>query len=217
MTEQLSEESLLGLRQGQEVEASTAIEPMLVTIQRTDGLRSLEMNMLRTQIVANAVVVAGLVIAGLTYWNDRSQRKIEAASVEVQALRSSELSSARSALLSLWTDRDLSALQGQIGAAEKEILVAGLFDADRENGGSALEALIEVADYFDRVELCVEADRCDRSVIDRQLGPYAHSFQCLYGGQIRRVRDPLLLTTLGDGLQRLAEKMGDCEQLQANG
>lgn len=179
-------------------------QPMLVTIQRTEVFRRLETWSHRTQILANILVIGGLIIAGLTYWSDRGDRRTEAATTEVEVFRSQELGEARSVLLSLWRERDLSSLQQQLGRDQLNTLVAGMFESDREDNGSAFAALISITDYFDRVHICVESGRCDANVIKRQLEPYARSFQCLYGEEIEGVRERLLLTSLGNGLGKLA-------------
>jgi hypothetical protein len=81
-------------------------------------------------------------------------------------------------------------------------------DGSRADVQSAVFALTE---WFDQLALCVEKRICEESTAKEYFGPYAAQFHCLYRLVIDDLREDLILSDFGRGVEALAPERVACE------
>jgi hypothetical protein len=72
-------------------------------------------------------------------------------------------------------------------------------------------AVFAVTEWFDQLALCVEKRICEESTAKEYFGPYAAQFHCLYKLVIDELRDDLILSDFGRGVESLAPERVACE------
>lgn len=163
-----------------------------------------------TQLLANLAVIGALIVAGLTFWKQQQNIPRDEAALLVSSLTDERLSQARSILFRLWADKSLQQFELGVPTDFKESLVRKTIETSAVPETDIIEAIVNLANYYDEVEICVEKGRCDREEINENLGRYSVAFYCLYRSEIEDVRQRLVLTGLGDGLARFVDRQGGC-------
>lgn len=186
-------------------------ESEVVTIRRTDRVRRREAIVGWTQVAANVVVPVTIALAAWGLFQDQQRQRVNAADRQVELFYNESISDARVVLFDLWSGVDMRVLGEPRSRSFVDRFVEAVIESQPEQERSVRAAIVSIATYFDRVEACIERDRCDQGEILIQIGPYGRDFYCLYAGQLQSAREESLLLAVGQGLERFTERAGGCE------
>lgn len=165
-----------------------------------------------TSIVSSVLVVATVVLAAATYWQQQGLAAAQASLAYVERFSSGEVLEARNLIYSTWLPYDFSALE-TIEPSVADALVDGILTSSDQRGqGIPLRvAVAEIVAFFDGVNGCGEIGVCDRTVLQAQMGEYARDFYCLYKGALQKEAKLRRLPSFGRGLEAFANAAGaDC-------
>lgn len=163
-----------------------------------------------SQLFANLLVIVAIGLAVATYSWEKGLEKRERSADRVALLYSEQLSEARATLFRLWLGQDLAPLGGGLPREVIDALVEKTIAASGIEEAKIADAIVSLANYLDGLEACIAANRCDAEEIEGSLGGYARNFHCLYKSEIVRLRDQLVLPSLGRQLAVMVERTGGC-------
>ena len=176
------------------------------SIATSDRGRILELS----QIAANVVIVVTLFATAWTLIEQSGQARRDATSSRIEAFYSSEISHAQTVLFTIWSLKDLSVFESGLPRRAIDAIVDKTIETSEVGGPAVDAAIVALTNYFDRVEMCLSSRRCDSEEIRSELGTYGQNFFCLYRGRIARYQTRLMSSTLGNGLEKFAIRMGGC-------
>lgn len=182
-----------------------------LTIKRTKRVQTREQLVGWTTIAANLAVPITLGIAAFGLWNQSHQDRSDASARQIELFYSENLGRAQSVLLSLWDGADLAVLRSPQSRQFINLFVEKTIATSPIERKAVVSAIVNLSSYFDRVEACIEAKRCDETELLDQLGQYGRDFFCIYEGQIETIRQDSLLLSLGAGLKQFSIQAGGCE------
>lgn len=200
-----------------EVSNPTDVSPLVtdqeevVIIKRTARVRRREAWVGWTQVMANFLVPITLGFAGWAILADNWRAQSTAAQRQIELFYTPGLGEAQRVLFTLWGDVDLTALSGPQSRAFIDAFVEKSIEASDIDRRDVTSAIVNLASYFDRVENCIDRNRCDETEIVSQLGQYGRDFYCIYSGQIADLRQGSLVVSLGQGAERFANRTGGCK------
>ena len=185
-------------------------QPNALAFKRMIGVQLREFLVGWTQVMANSLVPAALLLAALGFWADLRHRHQDAATRQVELFYDENLGHARSVLFSLWDGSDLSVLANAQSRRFIDAFVSRTIAASAQDPREISAAIVNLGSYFDRVDRCIERGLCDVEVVLTQLGDYGRDFYCLYAGQIATLRSNTLVLSVGEGLAHFADRAGGC-------
>ena len=74
------------------------------------------------------------------------------------------------------------------------------------------QAIFSVVDFYETLQLCVDADRCDGPLALSYFGQYAKQFYCLYKPYILKLRQDLNIPSYAERLEKLVRQHGSCAE-----
>jgi hypothetical protein len=182
-----------------------------ITVTRTVNVQRREAWMGWTQVVANLVIVIGLGTTAIAFALQSRAEQRNAASRQIETFYSRDLATAQVTLFQLWADEDLSVFRDfPLPRSSVDTLVEKVISTNEQARSDILSSILVLTSYFDRVQSCVELERCDGTEVDTQLGSYARNFHCTYSGEIAKLSHRLLFASLGIGLRAFSDRMGGC-------
>lgn len=198
-----------------------AVEPSASDVVRRDSYDWLVWWITVISYVATAVAV---VIAAIAYFADRRAEEaalLQAVATEqraaslsrIESYTSGDLLSARKFVLRQFLD--LGGEQLALVPPEPAALMA-VKDAMAESSGDPVRydlALVEIVEFFDRLEACVDARVCDAEVLRSQVDTDAARFHCFFKPAIEKLRKDLFLRDFGTGARAAARRVGTCPGL----
>ncbi len=194
-----------------QVETDAATEDSdAILIKRTRAARRRESWVGWTSVAANILGPIAILVAGLGLWEQTREAKRNAADQQINLLSSQGLANAQQVLFSLWNRQDLSVLEAPLSRQFIDAFVARTIAASNINPEEVTTAIVSLAAYFDRVERCIQRERCDADEVLDQVGHYGRDFHCLYSGQIEALRRERMLGDLGVRLTAFADRAGGC-------
>lgn len=190
--------------------AETKVVEDSATERRAHHVRFREACLCWTQVAANILVPVTIGLAGFGLLQNTWQQRSDAAQQQIELFYSENLGKAQQTLLLLLNDTDLMVLNEARSRSFIDAFVERAIDASGVARPEIIAAIVNLASYFDRVEVCVATGRCDEQTVLTQLGPYGRDFHCLYAGQLSALRQESLILQLGEGLEQFAGRSGGC-------
>jgi hypothetical protein len=190
---------------------SGAVPPVRMEEQRAGALLRDSFQAWST-IVANTAVAVTLGVALVTYLNEIKTQGRAAALSYVENFNDEPLLDARNSLYALWSSIELpSVSMGSIKPKLLYELFARQLDAETQADALAIRtSVINIADYLDGANTCLDEGVCDERIIREQLGAYARNFYCLYEELIEAEAQRLNNLQFGSGVRALATAMEGC-------
>jgi hypothetical protein len=132
----------------------------------------------------------------------------------VKRYQDSQLVSERFALLAPWMQYNIEEFrQARPSPQAVEDLVLKLVNASPTSGGRDMrEAIFSIVDFYETLQLCVDAGRCDRELALSYFGMYAKQFYCLYKPYVFKLRHDQNIPTYAQRLEQLAQGGGACDR-----
>jgi hypothetical protein len=199
-------------RPGAETTESSDAAPPVRMEERRDRAPLRDSFQAWSTIVANTAVAVTLGVALVTYLNEIKTQGRAAALSYVENFNDEPLLGARNRLYALWSNIELPSVSME---SIKPKLLYELFarQLDAEPPADALAirtSVINIADYLDGANTCLEEGVCDERIIREQLGGYARNFYCLYEELIEAEAQRLNNLQFGSGARALATTMAGC-------
>jgi len=191
-------------------EATSPEGETTITIKRTARVQMREAWAGWTQVLANIAIPVTLAFAVWGLLQDLQRQRLDAASRQVELFYTENLGGAQAILFAIWNESDMSILSTPQSRSFIDAFVSRTIASSDHEAREVLAAIVNLASYFDRAELCIERGRCDEDEMLSQLGDYGRDFYCLYAGQIVDLRSDTLILSIGHGLERFAERAGGC-------
>ena len=166
-----------------------------------------------SEILANITIVCGLLIAALTFYQQRSEVKIRSSEELLRQFHTPHLSDATSLLSDLWSEQDLSIFQAGLPRKAINALIDASAEAQGIDDRDLNTAIFVVAQYLDFLEACMAAEKCDPDTINIRMAEYARNFFCTYQGHIFEQARRILLP-IGNELSKWASRNGGCTASQ---
>jgi hypothetical protein len=160
------------------------------------------------------------IIFGIPLFFIEHHRQVErdkaAATLEfVKRYQDNQLVTQRFALLSPWMKYNLQAfMMAKPSPLAVEDMVLKMVDASAESNSNQRdmrEAIFSIVDFYETLQLCIDAGSCDRALAVSYFGQYAHQFFCLYKPYILKLRSQQRMLDYGNRLERLALEGGSCD------
>lgn len=71
-------------------------------------------------------------------------------------------------------------------------------------------AIFGVVDFYETLQLCIDADRCDKKIAISYFQDYSRQFFCFYRPYIQMLKEKQNIQSYGDRLMRFATESGPC-------
>jgi hypothetical protein len=132
----------------------------------------------------------------------------------VKRYQDSQIVSERFALLAPWMQYNIEEFRlAKPSPQAIEDLVLKLVNASPTSGPRDMrEAIFSIVDFYETLQICVNAGRCDPALAVSYFGQYAKQFYCLYKPYIFKLRHDQNIPTYARRLEQLAEGEGACDR-----
>lgn len=165
---------------------------------------------------AQFATVVTLLLLGLQLHLDARQRRVAVSLDYAKQFHEEEMARSRTALFRPWLryGAELQRLS-ETGPVSRDFLDQWAnsiveASAEKEPAEDLRLAIYHMLDFFDRVQICVEAGLCDATTAKLYFRPFATQFYCLYQGPITQLVRQMNLRDTGEGLVRFVEGRGAC-------
>jgi hypothetical protein len=190
---------------------TTDVSPSSIAVERLSDVQIRETWVGWTQVAANILVPITLLVAVASLFIQTWQTKIDNSNLKIESFYGEGLVAAQTTLFSLWLDEDMSPLDEPQTRHYIDALVDITIERSTVPKRDTVAALVSITTYFDRVEACLVANRCDEKTILNQIGQYGRDFYCLYQGQVDILRNQTRASAqFGSGLAAFAARNGGC-------
>jgi hypothetical protein len=159
-------------------------------------------------------IVFGIPLFFYEHYQQVARDKAAATLDFVKRFQDYQLVTERFALLAPWMKLDIETFMAQKPSpAAVEDLVLKTIDANSESAGrrDMREPVFSIVDFYETLQLCIEADKCDRALAASYFGEYAHKFYCLYLPYIAKLRRQQNMPTYAARLENVVVSAGKCD------
>ncbi len=163
-----------------------------------------------TTILANVTVVVSLSIAVMSYLQQIKQTKRDAAVTMVTAFNSGDMLAIQRRLSIEFVKLKLGQLQGIAVKRETIGTIVGNMVATSAEPAEVQQDIITLVSNLDDIAVCVEAETCDRNVIEASLGETASRYACLLLPYTAGLSQEFLLEGFGDKLSAFVDYETTC-------
>jgi hypothetical protein len=129
----------------------------------------------------------------------------------VKRYQDAQLASERFVLLAPWMKIDVEAFRrAKPSPRAIQDLVLKLVDSSASSAGQRdmREAIFSIVDFYETLQLCIDADMCDKKLAASYFGEYSTQFYCLYKPYIQKLRKQQNMPSYGRRLEQLASTIG---------
>jgi hypothetical protein len=157
------------------------------------------------------IVIFGIPLFFVEQYLQIQREKVSATLEFMKKYQDAHLVSQRFILLEPWTQYDLQTLRlANPSTRAMDDLVIALINKSAGSSRDMREAIFNIVDFYDTLELCIRAGRCDRKLAIAYFQGYAKQFFCLYSPYIQRLKNQQSMPEYGSRLERFAVAGGDC-------
>lgn len=152
------------------------------------------------ELLAHLAVVIGIIVAGIAYLSETRQARLNAAMAYLERFNTGQTLEARNAIYVFWRKTGRETVM-RIGPANAKILA--LKDIRVAPAAQHELPVVNLVDFFDGLNLCIETGVCEPRPLQAELHGYARNLLNLYGGFITEMRDQKTggLSGFGKGLE----------------
>ncbi|MEP0409600.1 hypothetical protein [Roseibium sp.] len=160
--------------------------------------------------MANITVIVSLSIAVMSYLQQIQQTKRDTAVSVVTAFNSGDMLAIQRRLSIEFAKLKLGQLQGVAVKRDTIEAIVENMVATSADAAETQQDVITLVSNLDDIAVCVEAETCDRNVVEASLGETASRYACLLLPYAAGLRQELLLEGLGDSLRAFIDYEATC-------
>jgi hypothetical protein len=161
-------------------------------------------------IAANITVVVSLVIALLTYFNQKKQDQRDVVRALASDFNSGPVLDAQLSLAREIARLPTDALRNHVLERDTIATMLRQVEATSEDPIGFEQNAVLIVSFFDDAQACVDSESCSEDDMSRRLGDASIRYACLLLPYIAAVREYRLYSGLGDGLAKMARYDDNC-------